>query len=91
MGKIIPYYRPGKDKKPQSVAVEGLESKEEFDQKITPRRLLYEVLNHSDSITDILVMLRFENGTMGFVSTIDGLAENQEFIKQVKAAMEESK
>lgn len=64
-------------------------SKEEFDaqaaeERISAKKTLEEVLLHTDTIEDVLIMIRDKEGYVGFVTNLEGIAESIMFMEVVK-------
>jgi hypothetical protein len=94
--KIIPFYRPGIDPRPvppseNTETPPSTDDKAEFnaqaEEEFTARAVLEEVLEHSDTLTDILIMIRDMDGQIGFVTNVDGFTESLAFIERVKHGM----
>lgn len=78
MGVLIEFYRPA-PKSPVPPAPEP--------PAICAADILREILGNSEQLSDVLVLMRDNDGTCGFVGNLDGAAETLLFMEQIKHEM----
>lgn len=76
MGQVIEFYRPV----PKPPAVVPTVQEPGF----APADILRELLEKSETLQDIVVLMRDKDGVCGLVGNLDGVGENFVFMEQIK-------